>query len=75
MIDDAFKVHFIEANGYPGYTWSVNFDTRGFVAQQFNLVMELHEHPTVFERMRAGDRYGDFEMIFRWVHYNIMLCK
>mmetsp|Transcript_43910 Transcript_43910/g.70249 ORF Transcript_43910/g.70249 Transcript_43910/m.70249 type:complete len:1012 (+) Transcript_43910:449-3484(+) len=64
MIDENFQVHFIEANGYPGYTWSINFDTRGFVAEQFNLVQELHEHPTVFERMRAGDRYAGFHLIF-----------
>lgn len=64
MIDERFRVHFIEANGYPGYTWSVNFDTRGMVTEQFNLVTELHEHPAVFEKMRAGDRYENFEMVF-----------
>jgi hypothetical protein len=31
MIDDRFRVHLIEANGYPGYTWSLNYDTRGMV--------------------------------------------
>jgi len=64
MVDEDFRTHFIEANGYPGYTWSINFDTRGFVAEQFNLVLELHEHPNVFEKMRAGDQYANFKLIF-----------
>ena len=54
MIDDAFRVHFIEANGYPGYTWSINFDTRGMIIDQFDLVQEVHEAPVAFQRMRAG---------------------
>ena len=64
MIDDRFRVHFIEANGYPGYTWSINFDTRGMVTQQFDLVQEIHEAPSTFAKMRAGDRYGDFQLVF-----------
>lgn len=64
MIDDRFQVHFIEANGYPGFTWSINYDTRGLVTDIMDLVLELHEAPAVFERLRAGDNYGGFQMIY-----------
>ena len=64
MIDDRLRVHFIEANGYPGYTWSLNYDTRGLVTDIMDLVLELHEAPAVFERLRAGDMYGGFHLIF-----------
>lgn len=64
MIDDRFRVHFIEANGYPGFTWSINYDTRGLVTDIMDLVLELHEAPAAFERMRAGDAYGGFSLIF-----------
>ena len=43
MIDENYAVHFIEANGYPGYTWSINFDSRGMVEEQFDLVQEISE--------------------------------
>ena len=29
MVDEEFGVHFIEANGFPGFTWSINLDSRG----------------------------------------------
>jgi len=64
MIDDRFRVHFIEANGYPGYTWSLNYDTRGMVTDIMDLVLELHEAPAAFERMRAGDQYGGFSLVY-----------
>jgi len=28
MLDESLALHFIEANGYPGFTWSINFDSR-----------------------------------------------
>ncbi|KAH9253551.1 hypothetical protein BASA81_008387 [Batrachochytrium salamandrivorans] len=67
MIDERFRVHFIESNGYPGFTWSINYDTRGFVTDLMDLVLELHEAPAVFERMRAGDNYGGFQLIYNEV--------
>ena len=64
MIDDRFRVHFIEANGYPGYTWSINFNTRGMVTQQFDLIQEIHEAPSTFAKMRAGDQAREFQLLF-----------
>ena len=64
MIDSELRVHFIEANGYPGFTWSPDFDTRTMVTELFDLLHELHEKPTAFEGMTAGDMYGDFELIY-----------
>jgi D-alanine-D-alanine ligase-like ATP-grasp enzyme len=64
MIDDRFQIHFIESNGYPGFTWSINYDTRGFVTDLMDLVLELHEAPAAFERLRAGDNYGGFQLIY-----------
>lgn len=64
MVDDRYQVHFIEANGFPGYTWSINFDSRGMVTDLFDLVQEVHEAPSIFEHMRPGDRYGGFQMIY-----------
>ena len=63
MIDDAWKVHFIEANGYPGFTWSINFNTRGMVEDMYDLVQELHEAPGAFRLMRSGDRYGSWTVV------------
>lgn len=64
MIDDELGVHFIEANGYPGFTWSADFPTRTLVTQMFDMLIELHESPTAFERMTQGDMYGGFELIY-----------
>ena len=64
MIDEELRVHFIEANGYPGFTWSRDFPTRNLVTTMFDLLIELHEYPAAFERMTQGDRYGDFELIY-----------
>lgn len=64
MIDEDFHVWFIEANGYPGFTWSINFDTRTMVEEWFNLAQQVHENPRFYMLMREGDRYGGFEMIF-----------
>ena len=64
MIDANWHVWFIESNGYPGYTWSINFDTRQLVEEQFNLVQQVHENPRFFQLMQEGDRYGEFQMIF-----------
>ena len=63
MVDAAWGIHFIEANGYPGYTWSINFDSRGLVEEQFDLVQELHEVPWAFRLMRPGDRYGTWHLV------------
>ena len=41
MIDANWHPWYIESNGYPGYTWSINFDTRGMVEDQFNLVQQV----------------------------------
>lgn len=56
MIDDQLRVHFIEANGYPGFTWSKDFPTRKMVTEMFDLLLELHEAPAAFERMTQGDK-------------------
>ena len=64
MIDANWHVWFIESNGYPGYTWSINFDTRQLVEEQFNLVQQVHENPRFFQLLQYGDRYGEFELIF-----------
>lgn len=64
MIDDQLRVHFIEANGYPGFTWSRDFPTRQMVTEMFDLLIELHESPTAFEKMTQGDMYGGFELIY-----------
>lgn len=64
MIDDELRVHFIEANGFPGYTWSKDFPTRKMVGTMIDMIVELHEAPTGFERMTRGDMYGEFEMIY-----------
>ena len=49
----------------PGLTWSLDFDTRRMVEEMHDLTTELHENPSpVFENMRVGDRYGEFELIF-----------
>jgi hypothetical protein len=64
MIDDQLRVHFIEANGYPGFTWSKDFPTRILVTTQFDMILELHEAPTAFEKMTVGDMYGSFELIY-----------
>ena len=45
MLDDKLKLHFIEANGYPGFTWSINFDSRGMVEDLFDLIIEQNELP------------------------------
>ena len=41
MIDDQLRVHFIEANGYPGFTWSKDFPTRTMVTFWFNNVGKI----------------------------------
>eukprot|EP00924_Labyrinthula_sp_SR-Ha-C_P003536 snap_masked-scaffold_53-processed-gene-0.32-mRNA-1 protein AED:0.33 eAED:0.33 QI:0/-1/0/1/-1/1/1/0/585 len=64
MIDDELRVHFIEANGYPGFTWSKDFPTRKMVTEMFDMLLELHETPTAFEHMTTGDMYGGFELIY-----------
>ena len=64
MIDDELRVHFIEANGFPGYTWSKDFPTRTMVTTMIDMIIELHESPTAFERMTRGDTYGEFELIY-----------
>lgn len=64
MIDDQLRVHFIEANGYPGFTWSKDFPTRRMVTSMFDMLLELHEAPTAFEKMTQGDMYGDFELLY-----------
>ena len=64
MIDEQMGVHFIEANGYPGYTWSPDYPTRTLVTHMFDMLIELHESPTAFERMTQGDMYGSFELIY-----------
>ncbi|KAH9253203.1 hypothetical protein BASA81_008885 [Batrachochytrium salamandrivorans] len=64
MVDEDFHVWFIEANGFPGFTWSINFDTRTMVEEWFNLAQQVHENPRFYQLMREGDRYGGFEMIF-----------
>lgn len=64
MIDDQLRVHFIEANGYPGFTWSKDFPTRTLVTTMFDMILELHEAPTAFEKMTVGDMYGAFELIY-----------
>jgi len=63
MIDTDFRVHFIEANGYPGFTWSVNFDSRAMAANLYDLVQELNESPASMNLMRPGDKFGSWEMI------------
>jgi len=63
MIDEELRVHFIEANGYPGFTWSKDFPTRDLVTQMFDMLIELHESGSAFERMTMGDMYGGFELI------------
>uniref|UniRef100_A0A7S2S518 Uncharacterized protein n=1 Tax=Mucochytrium quahogii TaxID=96639 RepID=A0A7S2S518_9STRA len=64
MIDEELRVHFIEANGYPGFTWSKDFPTRTLVTQMFDMLIELHESGTAFQRMTQGDMYGGFELIY-----------
>jgi hypothetical protein len=64
MIDDELRVHFIEANGFPGYTWSKDFPTRTMVTTMLDMIIELHESPTAFEHMTRGDTYGEFELIY-----------
>eukprot|EP00516_Mucochytrium_quahogii_P006933 CAMPEP_0203745080 /NCGR_PEP_ID=MMETSP0098-20131031/939_1 /ASSEMBLY_ACC=CAM_ASM_000208 /TAXON_ID=96639 /ORGANISM=" , Strain NY0313808BC1" /LENGTH=1521 /DNA_ID=CAMNT_0050632771 /DNA_START=76 /DNA_END=4641 /DNA_ORIENTATION=+ len=64
MIDANYHAWFIESNGYPGFTWSINFDSRNMVEEYFNLGQQVHENPQFYTLMRAGDRYGSFEMIF-----------
>jgi hypothetical protein len=64
MIDDELRVHFIEANGFPGYTWSKDFPTRTLVTTLIDLIVELHEAPKAFEHMTRGDTYGEFELIY-----------
>jgi len=64
MIDANYHTWFIESNGYPGFTWSINFDSRQMVEEYFNLAQQVHENPQFYTLMRAGDRYGSFEMIF-----------
>jgi len=63
MIDQDFHVHFIEANGYPGFTWSINFDSRGMVEELYDLVQELNEHPDAFRLMRPGDHYATWQLV------------
>lgn len=70
MIDDELRVHFIEANGYPGFTWSKDFPTRKMVTEMFDMLLELHEAPTAFEKMTQGDMYGDFELLFNELEYD-----
>lgn len=64
MIDDELRVHFIEANGFPGLTWSKDFPTRTMVTTMIDMIIELHESPTAFEHMTRGDSYGEFELIY-----------
>jgi hypothetical protein len=64
MIDDELRVHFIEANGFPGYTWSKDFPTRTMVTTMTDMIIELHESPAAFVGMTRGDTYGEFEMIY-----------
>ncbi len=64
MIDDDWHTWFIESNGYPGFTWSLNFDTRQMAEDYYNLGQQVHENPRFFMLMKPGDRYGGFEMIF-----------
>jgi len=64
MIDEELRVHFIEANGYPGFTWSNDFPTRTLVTQMFDMLIELHESGSAFQRMTQGDMYGGFECIY-----------
>ncbi|KAH9254196.1 hypothetical protein BASA81_007785 [Batrachochytrium salamandrivorans] len=54
MIDDELRVHFIEANGFPGYTWSKDFPTRKMVGTMIDMIVELHEAPTGFETYDKG---------------------
>ena len=63
MIDENLALHFLEANGYPGFTWSVNFDTRGLVEDMFDLMIEQSEAPGPFRFLRPGDRFGGFQLI------------
>ena len=64
MVDAAFNVFLIEANGYPGFTWASGYDSRELVGQFNDLVTELHEAPQAFTRMRAGDNYGDLSLVY-----------
>ena len=41
MIDDELRVHFIEANGYPGFTWSKDFPTRTMVTTMFDMLLPV----------------------------------
>ncbi|GBG32320.1 Protein polyglycylase TTLL10 [Hondaea fermentalgiana] len=64
MIDENFHVHFIEANGYPGFTWSINFDSRKMIETFIDLVVEMNEQPEPFRLMREGDRYADWQLVY-----------
>eukprot|EP00924_Labyrinthula_sp_SR-Ha-C_P009692 augustus_masked-scaffold_22-processed-gene-3.50-mRNA-1 protein AED:0.12 eAED:0.12 QI:0/-1/0/1/-1/1/1/0/980 len=64
MIDANLHPWFIEANGYPGFTWSINFDSRSMVEEMFQLAQQVHENPRFYTLMRPGDRFGSWEMIY-----------
>lgn len=63
MLDDKLGVHFIEANGYPGFTWSINFDSRKMVEEMFDLMVEHHEAPGGSRFLVPGDWFGGFQLI------------
>jgi len=63
MIDEDFHVHFIEANGYPGFTWSINFDSRRMIESLHDLVLEMNEQPEPFQLMRPGDRFAGWQLV------------
>ncbi|KAH9258088.1 hypothetical protein BASA81_003651 [Batrachochytrium salamandrivorans] len=63
MLDDKLGVHFIEANGYPGFTWSINFDSRKMVEEMFDLMVEHHEAPGGSRYLVPGDWFGGFQLI------------
>lgn len=64
MMDSKLNIHFIEANGYPGFTWSINFDTRQMAADMFDLVFQLNEVPSTMARLTQGNHYGSFELLY-----------
>ena len=64
MVDSELRTHLVEANGFPGYTWSRDFPTRTLVTTMLDLIIELHEAPHAFQKMTRGDTYGEFELIY-----------
>ena len=70
MIDDDWHTWFIESNGYPGFTWSLNFDTRQMAEDYFNLAQQTHENPRFFISFAMASDSGVFagasRQCFRW---------